>query len=68
MWRINNEFILKLRNKNIPIYLSHDPFDPKYVKDFYKREIELLTLPISQGGLGDRIEKQNNYNLWEVIF
>lgn len=68
MWRINKEFILRLKNDGVSFYLSHNPFDAKYVKGFYKREIELLTLPISQGGLGGKIETIIEGKLWQVIF
>ncbi|MFB9121671.1 hypothetical protein ACFFUE_10790, partial [Bergeyella porcorum] len=68
MWRINKEFILRLKNDGVSFYLSHNPFDAKYVKGFYKREIELLTLPISQGGLGGKIETVIEGKLWQVIF
>jgi hypothetical protein len=68
MWRINKEFILKLKSKSIPFYFSHNPLDPKYVKGYYKREIDLLTLPVAQGGLGGKIETITEGKLWKVNF
>ena len=48
-------------------FLSHNPFDSKYKRGFYEKEVSYLTAPINQGGLGGRIT-QINQNLWKVVW
>ena len=67
MWKINKEFIRKQRELNKEFFLSHNPFDSKYKRGFYEKEVNYLTTPINQGGLGGRIT-QINQNLWKVVW
>lgn len=67
MWKINKEFIKKQRELNKEFFLSHNPFDSKYKRGFYEKEVNYLTTPINQGGLGGRIT-QINQNLWKVVW
>jgi hypothetical protein len=67
MWRINKKFIDNRRALGNEFYLSHDPLNPNYYKGFYKMEIDYLTKPIGQGGLGGTIVDLGN-NLWKVVW
>lgn len=68
MWRINKEFILRQKQLNKEFYFSHDPKSPIYATGFYKREIDLLTSPKDQDGLGGVIETIIEGKLWKVKF
>lgn len=67
MWRINKKFIDNRKALGNEFYLSHNPANPNYYKGFYKMEIDYLTNPISQGGLGGEIIDLGN-NLWKVVW
>lgn len=67
MWKINKRFIDIQKALGKEFYLSHNPFDPKNYKGFYKKEIDYLTTPISQGGLGGQIVSQGK-NLWKIVW
>jgi len=64
MWKINKKFIDNQKYLGEEFYLSHSPISDA---SFYSREIEYLTKPINQGGLGGTIVDQGN-NLWKVVW
>lgn len=64
MWRINKQFIDNRRALGKDFYLSHAPLTDN---TFYSREIQYLTKPVVQRGLGGTIVDQGN-NLWKVIW
>lgn len=64
MWRINKKFIDNQKMSGKEFYLSHDP---QFATGFYLREVNYLTKPTSQGGLGGTIIPQGN-NLWKIIW
>ncbi len=67
MWKINKKFIDNQKALGDDFYLSHNPNNPDYYKGFYKMEIDYLTTPISQGGLGGSIDDLGN-NLWKIVW
>jgi hypothetical protein len=67
MWKINKKFIDNRKALGNSFYLSHDPTNPIYYKGFYKMEIDYLTTPVSQGGLGGTMNNLGN-NLWKVTW
>ena len=62
IWKINKKFIDNQRGLNKAFYLSHDP---NVASGFYQREIEYITTPIEQGGLGGNILNLET-NLWKI--
>jgi hypothetical protein len=67
MWKINKKFIDNRKALGNDFYLSHDPTNPAYYNVFYKMEIDYLTTPVSQGGLGGTMNNLGN-NLWKVTW
>lgn len=64
MWKINKKFIDDQKLFGKEFFLSHNP---SIADGFYFREIEYLTKPVSQGGLGGSVINQGN-NLWKVVW
>ena len=64
MWKINKKFIDNRKALGNEFYLSHNP---AIADGFYLREINYLTKPISEGGLGGSIVDLGN-NLWKVVW
>ena len=58
IWKINKEFIDQQTKINKEIFLSHDPYNPKFYNGFYKKEIDYLTKDLKFS-----IEKVEE-NLW----
>ena len=64
IWRINQKFIDNQKALGKEFYLSHDP---SVATGFYYREVQYLTKPVSQGGLGGTVLNQGN-NLWKIVW
>ena len=64
IWRINRKFIDKQKALGKEFYLSHNPSS---ATGYYYRELQYLTQPVNQGGLGGQIVDLGN-NLWKVIW
>ena len=64
IWRINQKFIDNQKALGKEFYLSHDP---SIATGFYFREVQYLTKPIVQGGLGGKIQKQG-IDLWKIVW
>ena len=64
IWRINQKFIDNQKALGKEFYLSHDP---SVATGFYYREVQYLTKPVNQGGLGGTVLNQGN-NLWKIVW
>jgi hypothetical protein len=64
MWKVNKKFIDNRKALGNEFYLSHNP---STADGFYLREINYLTKPINEGGLGGSIIDLGN-NLWKVVW
>lgn len=64
MWKINQKFIENQKNLGKEFFFSHDP---QFATGYYLREVNYLTKPISQGGLGGNVVNQGN-SLWKVVW
>ena len=60
IWKINREFVDQQVKANKEIFLSHNPFDEKFYKGFYRREIDYLTIDLKFSI--ENIEE----NLWKL--
>lgn len=60
IWKINKEFIDQQVKANKEIFLSHDPYNEKFYKGFYQKEIDYLTKELKY-----TIEKIEE-NLWKL--
>ncbi len=52
MWKVNKKFIDNRKSLGNEFYLSHNP---SIADGFYLREINYITKPIIEGGLGGSI-------------
>ncbi|MFV0539450.1 MAG: hypothetical protein ACK5M3_19095 [Dysgonomonas sp.] len=61
------KFIDNQKALNNEIYLSHNPFDEKYYKGFYKQELDYLTKSNLSNNFGGNIE-QISESLWKINY
>jgi len=64
MWKVNKKFIDDRKALGNEFYFSHNPTN---ADGFFLREVNYLTKPVNQGGLGGSIVNIGN-DLWKLVW